>query len=74
MTDGGFDNPFFFRFDSLSGTKHFNLFQTRNVNGLRYGRLRKAPPWPEATPTSSIGNSDSIDRMAMTQLTESEPS
>ena len=33
-TDGGFDNPFFFRSDSLSGTKHFNLFQTRNVNGL----------------------------------------
>ena len=32
--DGGFDNPFFFRSDSLSGTKHFNLFQTRNVNGL----------------------------------------
>ena len=34
MLDGGFDNPFFFRSDSLSGTKHFNLFQTRNVNGL----------------------------------------
>ena len=32
--DGGFDNPFFFRSDSLSGTKHFNLSQTRNVNGL----------------------------------------
>ena len=32
--DGGFDNPFFFRSDSLSGTKHFNLFLTRNVNGL----------------------------------------
>ena len=32
--DGGFDNPFFFRFASLSGTKHFDLFQTRNVNGL----------------------------------------
>ena len=32
--DGGFDNPFFFRSDSLSGAKHFNLFQTRNVNGL----------------------------------------
>ena len=32
--DGGFDNPFSFRSDSLSGTKHFDLFQTRNVNGL----------------------------------------
>ena len=32
--DGGFDNPFFFRSDSLSGAKHFNLSQTRNVNGL----------------------------------------
>ena len=32
--DGGFDNPFLFRSDSLSGTKHFNLFLTRNVNGL----------------------------------------
>ena len=32
--DGGFDNPFFFRSDSLSGTNHFTLFQTRNVNGL----------------------------------------
>ena len=32
--DGGFDNPFFFRSDSFSGTKHFNLFLTRNVNGL----------------------------------------
>ena len=32
--DGGFDNPFSFRSDSLSGAKHFNLFQTRNVNGL----------------------------------------
>ena len=32
--DGGFDNPFSFRSDSLSGTKHFNLFQTRDVNGL----------------------------------------
>ena len=32
--DGGFDNPFSFRSDSLSGANHFNLFQTRNVNGL----------------------------------------
>ena len=32
--DGGFDNPFYFRSDSLSGDRHFNLFQTRNVNGL----------------------------------------
>ena len=34
IRDGGFDNPFSFRSDSLSGAKHFNLFQTRNVNGL----------------------------------------
>ena len=32
--DGGFDNPFYFRSDSTSGARHFNLFQTRNVNGL----------------------------------------
>ena len=30
----GFDNPFSFRSDSLSGAKHFDLFKTRNVNGL----------------------------------------
>ena len=31
---GGFINPFFLRSDSLSGARHFNLVNTRNVNGL----------------------------------------
>ena len=32
--DGGIDNPWYFRSDNFSGTRHFRLFQTRNVNGL----------------------------------------
>ena len=32
--DGGIDNPWFFRSNNFSGTRHFRLFQTRNVNGL----------------------------------------
>ena len=30
----GFDNPFSFRSDNLSGAEHFDLYKTRNVNGL----------------------------------------
>ena len=32
--DGGFDDPWYFRSDDLDGTRHFRMFQTRNVNGL----------------------------------------
>ena len=32
--DGGIDNPWFFRSNNFSGTRHFRLFQTRDVNGL----------------------------------------
>ena len=32
--DGGIDNPWNFRSDNFSGTRHFRLFLTRNVNGL----------------------------------------
>ena len=32
--DGGIDNPWYFRSDNFSGTRHFRLFQTRDANGL----------------------------------------
>ena len=32
--DGGMDNPWHFRSDNFSGTIHFRMFLTRNVNGL----------------------------------------
>ena len=73
--DGGFDNPFYFRSDSTSGARHFNLFQTRNVNGL--------PVWTAPQGATVAGrntyvfdwhDSETIERMALTRLTESEPS
>ena len=33
-SDGGFDNPWWLRSDSLSGDRQFNLVHTRDVNGL----------------------------------------
>ena len=32
--DGGFDNPWWLRSDSMSGDRQFNLVHTRDVNGL----------------------------------------